>query len=350
MNDSELTEQLESFIEFVRRKLDGKSMAGLDVWAARFGELRQSGQYELCRQLAHAIRTTIDPKDHQDVGVVRYAEGWLYDRIGEKRNAIKAYTASLVAFRKAEIPLDSTIMCQIGSVHQDRGDWEKAGLTYQVAIACARDDHDRGLALNNLGNLAVQKDNLPTAEEHYRAARELLRDIDKRNFAAATHGLAIVLLGLEEPQQSQDMHAECVHLFQALGDYSGVASAVGGVANAQRSASHPREAIHNYEQVLRIDMNWALDPSIGVQTLTNLALAHQDLGEFETALQYLSDAIPGYNDLGDRRGETSALVNLVLLHQLRGDHAAAEQAAADARTAAERYGFPDELRRLPPGM
>ncbi|WP_433664575.1 tetratricopeptide repeat protein [Nocardia sp. CA-128927] len=345
MDDQALDVQLDMFIEYFRRLLDGKSMVGLEVWATKFSQLRQNGEFELCRKLAHALRTRIDAQEHE-TGVARYAEGWLLDRIGKKQSAIEAYEASLKAFQQAGIPLDSIVQCQIGALYQEQGEWQKADEKYHEAIESARDDHDRALVLNNLGNLALQN-NDSAAEQHFRDARELLRDNDTRNYAAATHGLAAALLSRNEPQQSQDMHLECYRLFQELGDASGSAAAIGGIGMAQLSAGHPRVAIHNFERVLQMDGDSALDPHIGVQTLTNLAVAHQELGEYDAALGYLSIAIAGYADLGDWRSYIAALVNLARLHNLCGDQAATEQTTAKAMRAAEKYGFPEDLRRLP---
>jgi tetratricopeptide (TPR) repeat protein len=345
--DTDVGEELEYFIEHVRLLLDGKTMEGLSVWAQRFSELRQISQFELCQRLANAIRTA-DLPEH-GLGVVRYSEGWLYDRMGKWQEAIKAYKASLTAFQHAGIPLDATLLTQIGSIYQDQGDCPAAEEAYQQALAAATDAHARALTLNNLGNLALSREDATTAEQHYSEARELLRDHDKRNFAAATHGLAAALLDRGLLQESQDTEVECLGIFQALGDMHGVGAAVGGIATAQLYAGRHREAVHNYEVTLKIFLE-ATDHVGTTRTLSNLAIAHQELGDYDTALEYLTQAIDGYREIGDRRGETAALVNLARLHDRNNDSAAARTAANVAKAACEQYGFPQELRRLPPAL
>ncbi len=347
MPDADVDEQLEYFIAHVRLLLEGKTIEGLDVWAQRFSELRQISQFELCHRLAHAFRTA-DLPEH-GLGVVRYGEGWLYDRMGKWRDAIKAYKASLTAFQQAGIPLDATLLTQIGSIYQDQGDWPAAEDAYQQALAAGTDAHTRALILNNLGNLALVRDDLATAEQHYSEARELLRDHDKCNFAAATHGLAAVLLNRGRLQESQDMQVECLAVFQSLGDMHGVGSAVGGIATAQLYAGHYREAIHNYELARQIFLK-TTDHVSTTRTLSNLAIAHQEFDEHDTALEYLAQAIDGYREVGDRHGEAAALVNLARLHHKNNDPTAARAATDTAKAVCEQYGFPQELLRLPPDL
>lgn len=348
MTDVDADEQLEYFIAHVRLLLDGKTMEGLAAWAQRFSELRQISQFDLCQQLVNAIRTA-DLPEH-GLGLVRYGEGWLYDRMGKWQDAIKAYKASLTAFQQSGIPLDATLLTQIGSVFQDQGDWSAAEEAYQQALAAATDAHARALILNNVGNLALLRDDLATAEEHYREARELLHDCDERNFAAATHGLAAVLLGFGRLQESQDMQVECLAVFQSLGDMNGVGSAVGGIATAQLYAGHYREAIHNYQTALQFFLE-ANDHVGTTRTLNNLAIAHWELDdEQDTALEYLTQAIEGYREVGDRHGEATALVNLVRLHHKNNDPVGTRTATDTAKAVCEQYGFLQELLRLPPEL
>lgn len=347
MRDPDVEEQLEYFIAHVRLLLEGKTMEGLDVWAQRFGELRQISQFELCQRLAHAIRTASLPE--HGLGVVRYGEGWLYDRMGRWQEAIKAYRDSLEAFNHGGIPLDATLLTQIGSIYQDQGDWPAAKDAYEQALAAAADQRARALVLNNLGGLALVGGDLDGAERHYSAARELLRERDQRNFAAATHGLAAVLRDRGRLQESQDLEVECLVVFKSLGDMHGVGSTVGGIATTLLYAGHYREAIHNYEVALQIFLETS-DHVSTTRTLSNLAIAHQELGEQETAHDYLLQAIEGYREVRDRYGEAVALVNLARLHYKSNDLAAARTTSDAAKALCEQYGFPQELSRLPPDL
>ena len=250
MPDRDTDEQLEYFIAHVRLLLEGKAMEGLDAWARRFTELRQISEFELCQQLANAIRTADLPP--HGLGIVRYGEGWLYDRMGRWTDAVAAYRSSLQAFRHAGIPLDTLLLTQIGSIYQDQGLWPAAEEAYEQARDAASDEHARALVLNNLGGLALTRGDLEAAEQHYSTARDLLRDRDQRNFAAATQGLAAVLRDRGRLADSQAMQLESLAVFQSLGDSNGIGSAIGGIATTQLYAGHYREAIHNLEAALSI--------------------------------------------------------------------------------------------------
>lgn len=344
MAERDVETALEYFIQQVRLLLENGTMQALEMWAARFSELRRISEFDLCEQLAVAIRTA-DLPDH-GLGVVRYGEGWLYDRMGRWEEAVAAYQASLAAFRQAGVALDAILLTQIGSIYQDQGDWQAAEDAYAQAVTASVDDQARGLLLNNIGNLAVRRGNLDAAQRHYDEARELLRDRDQRNFAAATHGLAAVLLDRGQLTESQKLQVECLEVFRSLGDAQGMGSAVGGIATAQLYAGHHREAAHNYEAALQCFMAVG-DPSGIARTLANLALACQELTELDRALEYLTEAIAGYQEVDDRHGEASALVNLARLHHRRGDVPAARAARDAARTACVRGGYERELERLP---
>ncbi|MEU0543897.1 tetratricopeptide repeat protein [Nocardia sp. NPDC005978] len=351
MPDSADHDHLEYFIEHVRLLLEGKTMEGLDVWARRFSDLRQESEFELCQWLVNAIRTCELPG--YGLGVVRYAEGWLFDRMGEWQRAILAYEASDEEFEKSGVPLKATLQTQIGSIYQDQGRWDRAQSSYEHALESAPDEHTKGLVLNNLGNLALARDQFTTAEAYFGQARELLREIDERNFAAASHGLATVAMSLGNYQRAQDMHVECLTAFQSLGDAFGMGSAIGGIATVHLYAEKYPAAIHNYEAALQIFVE--IDPAATAKTLGNLALAHQELartegGDYGAALDYLDEALAGYREVGDRHGEAAGLVNQARLHNLRGDSAAAEESAEAAKNYCTTYGFESELRRLPPDL
>lgn len=348
MPDNADHDHLEYFVEHVRMRLEGRTMEGLDVWARRFSELRQVSEFELCQWLASAIRTTDLPGYGR--GVVRYAEGWLYDRMGEWQRSIAAYENSLQEFERAGMPLKATLLTQIGSIYQDQGDWGVAEDCYEQALSAASDEHTRGLVLNNLGNLALARDQFATAEGYFEEARELLRGADKRNFAAASHGLAVVAMSTGNFQRAQDLHVECLALFQSLGDFFGIGSAIGGIATVHLFAEKYTAAIHNYEAALQIFVD--IDPAATAKTLGNLALAHQELArtegsEYDTALGYLHEALAGYREVGDRHGEATGLVNLARLHRLREDSSAAIDCAEAAKIHCATYGFASELQRLP---
>ena len=82
------------------------------------------------------------------------------------------------------------------------------------------------------------------------------------------------------------------------------------------------------------------------QPLGNLALLDQEEGNLEQALEYFEQALVGYQDIGDKRGEAIVLVNLARLYAQRGD---AEQTAvftSQAHALAEAFDFRDQLARL----
>jgi CHAT domain-containing protein len=77
-----------------------------------------------------------------------------------------------------------------------------------------------------------------------------------------------------------------------------------------------------------------------VTTLNNIASVYSQLGDQQTAFDYLHQALPIWRELGDRRGEAQTLNNIAHVHSVLGDYESAidfeKQALALARAGHDR--------------
>src|SRR6266702_2276392 len=94
-------DELTYFQEYVRILVQKEPIEGLRVWSRRFTQYREDGQYHLCQRLLKGIKSSDLPL--YGLAIIRYSEGWLYDRIGLWQESIAAYEASLKAFQTAGI-------------------------------------------------------------------------------------------------------------------------------------------------------------------------------------------------------------------------------------------------------
>src|SRR5882672_3307281 len=220
------------FVEHVRLLLEKDLLEGLKRWSEYFTELLQEGEYGLCGQLLLVVKAVRLPP--HGVGIVRYAEGQLHDRGGQPRKAIAAYESGLAAFTAAGLPLDALMLVQIGSLHQDQGDWAPAEAAYERALAVAeekQDRHGRGMVLNNLGGLHSLRNDTERAHACFGEARALFHETgDRYNYGAANVGLANALRDDGKYQDAVTALVESLTVFDELGNVRGVASTVASLA------------------------------------------------------------------------------------------------------------------------
>jgi len=113
-------DELTYFLEHVRLLVQKEPLEGLRVWSERFTQYREDGQYHLCQRLLTGIKSSDLPP--YGLAIIRYSEGWLYDRTGHWQESIAAYEASMKAFQNAGMPVfDIVLLANIGSMYQDQG-------------------------------------------------------------------------------------------------------------------------------------------------------------------------------------------------------------------------------------
>jgi len=302
---------LRHFVEQVRLLLGRDPIEGFRVWSALYTELAQGGLYDVCEELLLMVKGMDLPP--YGLGIVRYGEGWMYDRSGHWNEAITAYEAALAAFDGANMPMQTEILTQIGSLYQDQGDWVRAEEVYDRALAVAADDHSRALILNNLGGLCALRGDQEQARRHLMAAKATFDTTDDRyNYAAAGVGLASVLRDEGRLQDSVDQLAEAVLIFRDLGDAKALATAVAGLALTYHMAGRRPEAAQTYRTALEVFVS-IKDRSGIAKTLANLALLSADAGDKDEALAYLEQAVAEYQEIGDRHGEALAVDQITRL-------------------------------------
>jgi tetratricopeptide (TPR) repeat protein len=341
--------ELRHFTEEIRLLVGRDPIEGLRRWSDLFTKLRQAGQYDLCQELLQVIKGMQFPL--YGVGIVRYSEGWLYDRSGQWEEAISAYEAAQAVFMESGLPLAVEVLVQIGSLYQDQGIWEAAEDAYNRAIAIAGEHGDRrgrAMVLNNLGGLwALRNENQRACCYFKEAKDEFTACGDRYNQAAASIGLAGTLRDEGHLKDASDHIVLAMSIFQDLGDAHGIATSVASLALTYHLAGKLYEARHNY--LVAMEIFTSINDRAGIaKTLANLALLIQDMRDYDAAVGLLEQAIAEYQEIGDHHGETLAYVNLARLQKIRGDKdgMAAAVASAAAAELSVKHGYPDQQERL----
>ena len=103
--------------------------------------------------------------------------------LDEKDRGRKTTTEVLAAWTEAaEIdPSDFWQWIEIGRLHQEAGDLNAAAVSSQSAVRAARTDRDRGVAQDQLGNVAVSQGRLEVARLAFEAGHDLARQLLSAN-------------------------------------------------------------------------------------------------------------------------------------------------------------------------
>lgn len=350
MASSENTHHPENahFLEYVRLEIENDPLAGLQLWSERFTQYRNEGRLELCQALLQGAKGFALPLYGR--ATVRYAEGWLTDRMGRWQEAISAYQACLQDFHAVGIlALDVEIGNNIGSLYQDQGLWTEARQAYEAALAAAAMEPDqkaRGLILNNLGNLWLVQGDAGKALAAYEEAIELLRAAgDRYNAASALLGAGNAHRERGEGGEAQGLILDALLEFLALDRKREVGTAMLSLALLYQVQGKLMEALIQYEQALPILRDGGGQINV-IKTLGNMAVVHERRGNPAEARRLTERALEGYRDLQDVHGEALMLVNLARLSQRLREETTADSYAAEARVLAERFGFADLGERL----
>jgi tetratricopeptide (TPR) repeat protein len=138
---------------------------------------------------------------------------------------------------------------------------------------------------------------LPTTAKHRRLRAQLM---DRAGLMARVQA---------DYETASSLHEESLGVYRELGWKSGIASALGNLANVAVEMGDYKVARRNLEEAL------ALYREIGAQrgianNLTNLAVIDNDQGRFELAKARLKESVTIYSELGDMSSLAAAFSNL----------------------------------------
>ena len=187
----------------------------------------------------------------------------------------------------------------------------------QQALALNREAGQAFEAAGNrmdLGYVAQRRGTLREAEESYRVALELYRQLGDSTWEAVLLGnLGGVFWQLGEADLALDHYQQSLAMRRAAGDRKQEAGMLNNLAALHRSLGAFESALKLYDQAARIYSK--LGDSRGqALVLNNIGFVYRQLGEFERARGYYLRALKLRHELGDRRGAASTLSNLGGLH------------------------------------
>ena len=222
----------------------------------------------------------------------------------------------------------ASIRLQLGELAQNRGDYPTAEQHYQTALAIYDELGDRaGLAssYHHLGNLAFLRSDYATAEQHYQASLAIDEELGRRAGASADyHQLGMLAEARGDYDTAEQRYQESLAIDQERGDREGVANSYGQLGNLAYRRGDYDTARQNYQEALSIFGD--LGDRIGLASVYHqLGILAQERGEYDTAEQRYQASLAIKEELGDRSGLATTYHQLGMLAQARGDYDTAEQ-------------------------
>ena len=288
---------------------------------------------------------------HQQLGNARgEAEaltqvGAVHRQLGDMNRARDAYTRAIELRRTVgDEAGESSTLHNLGTLHWTMGDYSRALESYTQSLHIRQRRGDRRAESETLIGLAMTHRMLArstAALELYQRALVLKRDVgDRFGEALALHNTGVLYSTLGDLARALEYYMQALSIRQELGDQQAVASTMTSIAVAHRLLGDPKKAIEYHEQALPL-LETGQSRRELAETLTNLGKSYQQSGDLRAAIRAYERALPLARQAGDRRNEAFALGSLASGLVAAGDIERARMHIAESRQLAQQIGDAD---------
>ncbi|MFF7248240.1 tetratricopeptide repeat protein [Embleya sp. NPDC008237] len=329
---------------YVQERLDAEERPG----ERRNARVRLLDRYV---RLARSAERIIVGADGPDPGAdVRFesadeARAWLRDERPELLAAARvAAAAGLDAATRRLVSVLTRLLDR-------RAHWSDVRELHELALTTARragSGRQEAVALLNLGNLHVARQELEEALSCYRAALEVSRGLGD----PAGEGRAMVNLGnayadLGDLQRAADWYDRSLLLRRTIGDAAGQARVLSHLGRLHARMGRFEQSVRDHRAALGVRRRIGNPADIG-RVLTDIAAVLGEAGRAQEALAVYRDAMEAFRAAGDERLEALALLQSAELALEAGDVRDARSRRREALALLVDAGAPeaDEVRRF----
>ncbi|HXT37009.1 MAG TPA: tetratricopeptide repeat protein, partial [Chloroflexota bacterium] len=202
-----------------------------------------------------------------------------------------------------------------GYLGEGRG-WLEEALTHTAAVPAGL----RATALKGAGNLALNQGEYARAAMHYQEALALFRAIgDTQGIAGSLTNLGVVADRQSDYGRAAALFEEAVAVARLRGDTLQIARTLGNLAAVwDRQGDYQRGAAL-YEEALALFKGLGDRQGIAA-ALDNLGVGAFRQGEYGRAVALHEESLAISRELGDRHGTIVSLINLAAVTERQGDH------------------------------
>jgi DNA-binding SARP family transcriptional activator/Tfp pilus assembly protein PilF len=288
---------------------------------------------ELYERALGILRRALSAPSLRTLEVLLLKEGVL-ERLGRRHEQVSAADEALAIAEASEDP------SRIASVQLRRagalaylGDRIGAAQAAHRALELHRRSRDRpgeAEALRELGFLHWRAGEYPDALQFAREALALHRELaDVAGEASALHNLAEIHRSLGSPRQALEWYDQAMQLHWAVGNHGGEILTVFGIGDALQQTGDPEGARRKYDAALALSERYG-ERTMQARALHALAMQCRTDGALDDALRYMQRAIDVDRAIHYAHALGHDLVDLSLIHQLRGEMAEARAVLQEA--------------------
>ncbi len=307
--------------ELKNRFGEANSLHNLGTAYANLGKAREAlAHYEqalaIRQQLGHqsSIAATL-----QGIGSVYYA-------MRDLKTAQRYFEQALALYRqRGDKAGEADTLRYMGNLLYVSGQWQKALAAYEQSYALYREaNHVEGQAttLAGMGALFLDMGQPELALGYYLEVLELRQQEGKQKKAiiAAHLGVGHLYSMLNDHENARKKYEQALALSQEIGDKRAEAAALTALANTQACLQPPQPAQAEalYRQAL-LAAQAAEDKMGQANAQLQLGVLYAGTHRGEDAIRCFEKALSLYRELGDRRGEMTALSNLGATYVNRGE-------------------------------
>ncbi|NEQ31462.1 MAG: tetratricopeptide repeat protein [Leptolyngbya sp. SIO4C5] len=326
-----------------------------------------------------------------------YREGNALFRAGQLEAAVRIYQAAISLYQTSQQPHSypfGQLIYNLGLTYRSLGRFSEAEATVQQAVEIAESTGDRellGYSLGELGVIAYNRSDYPTALEFYQKALDISQEIADPQLESQTldhigvvyrrqghyqqallqheaaldinqvqtenlssrarilNNIGIVYGQVGEYAQALEFNIRALALSRQISDRLIEARILLSLGAVYSSLSNYAQALEFYQNALAIWQVTGSLPGAG-RTVNNIGSVYASLGDYEQALVYYQQALDIRRSIGDRIGEGLTLSSIGLVYWHRGQYLEAKQyyqsALEIAQTVGDRPGEANILNYL----
>jgi len=277
---------------------------------------------------------------------VAYHWGQYYESIGDYTQAQAAAQRALaVSQERADRVRQANCLAQLGLIARRQGDYERAKMWYQQAMALFPQEMDSSpeeaaalaQALNGLGIVHRQQGDFDQAHQCYEQALALNHTTGNRlGEADVLNSLGAIAYFRRDLSMALMFYQQALELRRAIGDRAGEGISLYNLATAICDAGDYSKSREYLSAALAIHQStgnrWEES-----NVWNYLGVLHQEVGDLAHAQTCLEMGLMLSREIGDEGGQAYLLSNLGLVMRDQGNLAAAEKLLSEglARTQAQ---------------
>ncbi|MGH9937211.1 MAG: tetratricopeptide repeat protein, partial [Blastocatellia bacterium] len=249
--------------------------------------------------------------------------GFLYQRLGDPREALRYYQQSLPLRRSNKDRLgEGKTLDSMGQVYRALGELHSALEHNLKALQIFRELHQReseSIALSNIANLHHQLGEPSRAIEYARLSLAASREVnDKRQIGVTLHNIGVYHLTSGKPREALGYLNQALELDRSAGNLFSEAHDLSTIGRAHLSLDEYSKALDFFDQALALHRKHGNRVWIA-GTLTGIGFAHDKLGDLPKAIAAYEEALALQRLSGNPDSESKTLHALAGLQRKRGD-------------------------------